>query len=132
MGLYGLDAETSLALSSSFTASGAAWVMDAQLLPKVFRQLFSHETCSKLRYIRNANSQLQRRSFSYSPSYAKPKRGDQTFNQDSDWQQRIDLLPEDRSKEFEKYPLVTADSLRAWKNRPRKVKMLTRDFIEGK
>ena len=47
------------------------------------------------------------------------------------WQQRTDLFPQNRSKEYEKYPLVTADMLRNRRERPRRVKMLMRDFIEG-
>jgi hypothetical protein len=36
------------------------------------------------------------------------------------------------SEEYNKYPMVTADQLRGRRERPRRVKMLTRDFIEGK
>jgi hypothetical protein len=35
------------------------------------------------------------------------------------------------SEEYQKYPMVTADQLRGRRERPRRVKMLTRDFIEG-
>ncbi|RDL42537.1 Uncharacterized protein BP5553_02516 [Venustampulla echinocandica] len=34
------------------------------------------------------------------------------------------------SGEYEKYPMVTADQLKSRRERPRRVKMLTRDFIE--
>ncbi|KAL1844638.1 hypothetical protein VTK73DRAFT_2126 [Phialemonium thermophilum] len=37
----------------------------------------------------------------------------------------------DMSEEYKKYPMVTAMDLRARKERPRRVKMLMRDFIEG-
>ena len=50
---------------------------------------------------------------------------------ESNWQQRTDVLPLDKSEEFNKYPMVTADQLRGRRERPKRVKMLTRDFIEG-
>ena len=56
--------------------------------------------------------------------------GDASRNE-SHWQQRSDLFPLDMSEEYQKYPMVTADQLRGRRERPRRVKMLTRDFIEG-
>ncbi|KAL8998592.1 MAG: hypothetical protein Q9188_006067 [Gyalolechia gomerana] len=51
--------------------------------------------------------------------------------QDPDfWQQRTDFMPPDKAEEFSKYPLVTANMLRSRRDRPRKVKMFVRDFIE--
>lgn len=51
---------------------------------------------------------------------------------ESHWQQRSDLFPQDMSEEYSKYPMVTADQLRGRRERPKRVKMLTRDFIEGR
>jgi len=56
---------------------------------------------------------------------------DKKKGNDGRWQQRSDLLPEDRISEFETFPMVTAKDLRTHKQRPRRVKMLLRDFIEG-
>ena len=41
------------------------------------------------------------------------------------------MFQEDMADEFKEYPMVTADELRGRKERPRRVKMLMRDFIEG-
>jgi len=40
------------------------------------------------------------------------------------------LLPQDMSEEYKRYPMVTAQDLRGRKDRPRRVKMLMRDFID--
>jgi hypothetical protein len=37
----------------------------------------------------------------------------------------------DMSEEYQRYPMVTSEQLKGRKERPRRVKMLTRDFIEG-
>jgi hypothetical protein len=47
------------------------------------------------------------------------------------WQPRAKYLPEDKSEEYRRYPTVTSDMLRSRRERPRRVKMLMRDFIEG-
>ena len=49
---------------------------------------------------------------------------------ESSWQQRTDHFPLDKAEDFKRYPTVTADGLRGRKERPRRVKMLMRDFIE--
>ncbi|CAK7562441.1 MAG: hypothetical protein SEPTF4163_000285 [Sporothrix epigloea] len=49
---------------------------------------------------------------------------------ESDWQQRTDMFPEDMSAEYAEYPMVTVQELRQRRERPRRVKMLMRDFIE--
>jgi hypothetical protein len=50
---------------------------------------------------------------------------------ESRWQPRSDHVPLGRMAEFERYPTVTAHSLRTRSERPRRVKMLMRDFIHG-
>lgn len=47
------------------------------------------------------------------------------------WQPRNDFVMEDKSAEYQRFEMVTADELRNRKARPKRVKMLMRDFIEG-
>jgi hypothetical protein len=54
-----------------------------------------------------------------------------TKSNESDWQQRTELFSRDMTEEYKAYPTVTADELRNRRERPTKVKMLMRDFIEG-
>jgi len=48
------------------------------------------------------------------------------------WQPRTAFLQKDRTGEFEKYPMVDARGLARRKERPKRVKMLVRDFIDGR
>lgn len=40
-------------------------------------------------------------------------------------------MPEDRREEFAEYPYISMQELKQRTERPRKVKMLLRDFIDG-
>lgn len=50
---------------------------------------------------------------------------------ESRWQQRSHVLPQDKTEEYAKYPMLSGEDLRRRTERPRRVKMLLRDFIEG-
>lgn len=107
------------------------WSMDSPIISRLFRQLFTHRSCQSVRShsslpfrIHNGRRTGVRYSSSKGDGGEKPK-------QDSLWQPRRDAFPEDMSAEYAKYPMVTADQLRGRRERPRRVKMLTRDFIEG-
>ena len=126
--------------------------MDSPVVTQLFRQLFRHHpTCQSRRNlatlataIRDVRRQriqaqqpphvhLQQRQPRYR-YYATRERGGTAGgvdNQESNWQQRTDIFQEDMSEEFKSYPLVTANDLRGRNERPRRVKMLMRDFIEG-
>lgn len=102
--------------------------MDSPVVAQLFRQLFSHRASQCLRAPAVSLSRSQRRGLASS-------RGDDAdsakMSSESKWQQRTDLFPQERGEEFKRYATVTADSLRTRKERPRRVKMLMRDFIEG-
>lgn len=100
--------------------------MDSAVLSQLFKQLFSHRPCSSCsRHVRPA-----RRLYSSTPSRSYQSRKIEKSRAESDWQQRTDHFPQDRAAEYKKYPFVTSDGLRARPDRPRRVKMLMRDFIE--
>ena len=107
--------------------------MESPLLSKIFQRLLSHEICSRLRY----RTRLRFVKLSAARSYHDVTGGrgikddDDPATERTHWQQRTDLFPQNRSAEYDKYPMVTADMLRSRRERPKRVKMLMRDFIEG-
>ena len=44
---------------------------------------------------------------------------------------RTEEFPPDKLRDYERYPMVTAEMLRSRRERPKRIKMLARDFIEG-
>ena len=60
-----------------------------------------------------------------------PRMGEGETKRESRWQPRRNAFPHEREEEFQRYPLVTSDMLRSRRERPRRVRMLLRDFIEG-
>lgn len=106
--------------------------MDSPIVAHLFRQLFRHRPrgCQGLRNgLRSGLASRQRqpsRSIGTRPSI---DRGMKT--NESRWQQRTHILPEDRREEFAQYPYISLQELKKRTERPRKVKMLLRDFIDG-
>ena len=108
--------------------------MDSPIISRLFRQLFTHRPCQSLRSHSSLPFRIQNASRAQlrCMSDRRRGRGDSRSSNESHWQQRTDMFPLDMSEEYNKYPLVTADQLRGRRERPRRVKMLTRDFIEGR
>lgn len=105
--------------------------MDFISVASVFRRLLSHRTCSRRRFYKTMPIRI-----AFAPARTYQKGSDRanrpTTSQATDiWQQRSDLMPLDKAQEFAKYPMVNANILRPRQDRPRRVKMLTRDFVEG-
>ena len=112
--------------------------MDSPVLNQLFRQLFQHPACRSLRAssalsgrrpgcVRLSNpSRQQCRSF-----FGRRQGTKKSLDSGVVWNQRKHLN-RDLQDEFQTHPLVTAKELRNHRERPRQVKMLTREFIDGK
>lgn len=115
--------------------------MDSAILNQLFRQLFRHPACQSVKSrpgssLRRLNDprhpgpgQQQRRSFltrKPSNNHARRKNTDDGMF----WTKRDDY-PRDIDEQLRTFPLVTAKDLRHHRERPRQIKMLTREFIDG-
>ncbi|UKZ48926.1 hypothetical protein TrVGV298_003162 [Trichoderma virens] len=101
--------------------------MDSPIVAHLFRQLFRHRPrgCQGLRNGLASRQRQPSRGLGTRPSI---DRGMKT--NESRWQQRTHILPEDRREEFAQYPYISLQELKKRTERPRKVKMLLRDFID--
>ncbi|KAI4241034.1 MAG: hypothetical protein L6R40_004782 [Gallowayella cf. fulva] len=105
--------------------------MESPLITSLLRRLLSHQTCSRRHFYTSPPRGIPYiQSRRYQRSSNGPIYSGKASQATELWQQRSDILPPDKAEEFAKYPMVTANMLRPRKDRPRKVKMLTRDFIE--
>jgi hypothetical protein len=114
--------------------------MDSPLVNRIFRRLFAHETCSRYRIYRPQSlngsrpSPIQTRSFLWDAQEQEQQKRygkKEQAKKDDFWRARQDLLFIDKTEDYKRFPMVTADHLRPRKERPRNVKMTVRDFIEG-
>jgi hypothetical protein len=99
--------------------------MDSPVLNQLFRQLFRHPACQSLRRPPSSLSR-QTRTFLTRRTPGKRKPQDDAML----WTKRGDY-PKNIEEEYKLYPTVTAKDLRNRRERPRQVKMLTREFIDG-
>jgi hypothetical protein len=101
--------------------------MDPTLTSRIFQRLFAHETCSVLRYTHSVHpNRISTRLKSTKASVP-----DTGLKDHKAWQHRYQFFKDGPGSEAKKYPNVTADQLRTRSTRPKRVKMLMRDFIEG-
>jgi hypothetical protein len=113
--------------------------MDSPIVAQLFRQLFHHRPpgCKGIRNLPRIRNGLRTTAIvghSQSRFYVagRPSSDRGMKKNESRWQQRTNILPQDRSAEFAEYPYISAAELKERTERPRKVKMLLRDFIDGK
>lgn len=100
--------------------------MDSPVLNQLFRQLFRHPACQTFR--KPPSLPRQTRTFITRRTPTGPKRKSQ--DDGMLWTKRGDI-PKNIDREYVSYPTVTAKDLRHRRERPRQVKMLTREFIDG-
>ncbi|KAM3419607.1 Protein arginine methyltransferase NDUFAF7 [Cercospora zeina] len=98
--------------------------MDSPAVNRLFRQLARHHFCH------DSNRAIPRAVPNSSVCHRRDITTKTAKVSASNWQQRTDHFPSDKAEEFKRYPTVTSDSLRGRRERPRRVKMLMRDFIE--
>ncbi|KAF4125166.1 Pfam:DUF185 [Geosmithia morbida] len=114
--------------------------MDSRLASDFFRQLFRHRPRGCVRnsaagrhhhhrheLCAAVSRPPSRRTYSARPRASKD-RG--MKSNESRWQQRSTIMPEDRTAEFAQYPELSSWDLKARTERPRRCKMLLRDFID--
>ena len=103
--------------------------MDSPVATQIFRQLFSHRASQCL--ARGARPALAAARTPHIQRRGKATRfAEGETRRESRWTPRKNAFPQERTEEFERYPMVTADMLRNRRERPRRVRMLLRDFIE--
>lgn len=124
--------------------------MDSPAVTQLFRQLFRqpHPACLARRTFASVTTAVHRHHHHHhhhhhhyrrrqlralsSARGGRAARGSITTSEkERAWQQRSNVFPQEKSEELQRYPLVTANELRSYKERPRRVRMLMRDFIEG-
>lgn len=110
--------------------------MDSPVVTQLFRQLFRspHPACLARRNLTNLATALHRgrQLTSGSVRALSSSRGVvNTSEKERAWNRRSDVLTSEKVDEASKFPMVTARDLRGYKERPKRVKMLMRDFVEG-
>ncbi|KAF2756605.1 DUF185-domain-containing protein [Pseudovirgaria hyperparasitica] len=98
--------------------------MDSPIVTQLFRQLFTHRACLQRHRLSTLQlSNTQRR-------YASDDLFKRAPTNESNWHKRSAVFQQDKAEEFSKFPIVDSTWLKARKRRPKRVKMLMRDFIE--
>lgn len=101
--------------------------MDSRAVDRIFRRLFANKPCTAC-VRRVARKPLEVSSIQRRTVYNR--RVERSTNE-SAWQQRTEYMAEDKMDEYKRVPMVDSNMLRNRRERPRRVKMLMRDFIEG-
>ncbi|KAK0259067.1 hypothetical protein LTS09_006356 [Friedmanniomyces endolithicus] len=106
--------------------------MDSPAINSLFKRLATYHFCHHVRPVLSASHTRCKTTRANPQRYARSRPQEKAVKTtvESSWQQRTDHFPLDKAEDFKRYPTVTSDALRSRKERPRRVKMLMRDFIE--
>lgn len=104
--------------------------MDSPAIARIFQQL-ARPSRKCLHSLDQWHRKVPLSPLDLRRSYAIGRKNPARTDSGSFWQQRSDLLTRDLTREIQEYPRITARELRRRTQRPRRVKMFTRDFIEG-
>lgn len=105
--------------------------MDNPLVSSLFRALFRHRPCrlprtpSLRRPLPVLPRRPQHRTFLNYRDDLKIK------SSGGEWHAKSPYIHVDMTEEFKRYPLVTAEELSTHRERPKRVKMLVRDYVDG-
>src|SRR5690554_4233125 len=105
--------------------------MDNPLVSSLFRALFRHRPCriprttSLRRVLPVLPRRPQHRTFLNYRDDLKIK------SSGGEWHAKSPYIHLDMAEEFKRYPLVTAEELSTYRERPKRVKMLVRDYVDG-
>ncbi|KAF2707765.1 DUF185-domain-containing protein [Pleomassaria siparia CBS 279.74] len=102
--------------------------MDSPLVTKLFRQLFTNRASQCLTRRAHPAFATGRHVHIHRRGLASRKEPGETTSE-SGWKPRTQAFPHERIEEFDRYPMVTASILKNRRERPKRVKMLLRDFI---
>ncbi|KAI9889645.1 MAG: hypothetical protein M1814_005153 [Vezdaea aestivalis] len=97
--------------------------MEARLISSLFGQLGRHQFCRPL-ITPQLRTPFKRQGALRSLQFSSDGRSEEV------WQQRTDYFPPEKLEEYKKYPMLSAQQLRSRRDRPKRAKMLFRDFME--
>ncbi|EMT61525.1 Protein midA like protein [Fusarium odoratissimum] len=98
--------------------------MDSPIVAQIFRQLFHHRPpgCKGVRNLAGLRNGLRTTIVSHQSRFyvaGRPSSDRGMKKNESRWQQRTNILPQDRSAEFAEYPYISIDELKQRTERPR-------------
>lgn len=106
--------------------------MEGPCAIRFFRQFFLHSTYKPTKHTPRLACHVGKASFQKraAGTYSSRRRKNEEAKEDAPWIKRPEVLPQARLEEFSKYDMTTAEELRSKRRRPKRTRMLMRDFID--